>query len=559
MPPPCRTRQPIRQIRGHGPDSVSEYRTAFARQSYAWPVLLAAPLCAFTLLLTMCVGVRASSAEPQTATQTSVPAPTQTSVPAPTETAAPAPTETAAPAPTQTTDGSVAATAQSGEEPTQTDSARKSKGKNHKAKTKTDGAEPSSGESVKAPKDKKDGAENNGDDGVKAPKHPSWKPARGVRLEFKGRIESETRPTSPPASLDQGVVEWQDRRLGVEGSVSKRFTFEISRELGKDFEESHDLSEKSAWKDAYVSARLSKAFAVDAGRFKLPFGREELRGETNLDFAYRSFAARVLSPGRDVGIMAHGRLLNRRAEYQVGYFARDGENSRTSQTVGGRDAVAARFVVSPFRGVADRLVAPLEIGVSVETSHLDNRLGIRGRTVLGDGIFFDRLYMNGLRRRVGFDAGWESGPFSLSSEYVSVSEERRGMGFDGANLPGVDARAWSIAGTWALTGERKHGRVEPTHDLLRNGYGAIELAVRTEALGFDMASAPDTLVGYPTASTLLANADHATTVGVNWYMNHYVKLEADVVLESIDDPARSPSPSTGGRFISTVLFLQFHF
>ncbi|PYQ98937.1 MAG: hypothetical protein DMF97_11755, partial [Acidobacteria bacterium] len=107
--------------------------------------------------------------------------------------------------------------------------------------------------------------------------------------------------------------------------------------------------------------------------------------------------------------------------------------------------------------------------------------------------------------------------------------------------------------------ERKHGRLEPTHDLLRSGYGAIELAVRTEALGFDMASAPDTLAGYPTASTLLANADHATTVGVNWYMNHYVKLEADVVLESIADPARSPSPSTGGRFISTVFFLQFHF
>ncbi len=160
--------------------------------------------------------------------------------------------------------------------------------------------------------------ESNGDDGVKPPKHPSWKPARGVKLDFKARIESETRPTSPPASLDQGVLEWQDRRLGVEGSVSKRFTFEISHELGKDFEENHDLSEKSAWKDAYVSARLSKAFAVDAGRFKLPFGREELRGETNLDFAYRSFAARVLSPGRDVGIMAHGRLLNRRAEYQVG-------------------------------------------------------------------------------------------------------------------------------------------------------------------------------------------------------------------------------------------------
>ncbi|PYR26659.1 MAG: hypothetical protein DMF98_08265, partial [Acidobacteria bacterium] len=200
MIPSCRTRQPIRQIRVHGPEVVSEYRTAFARQSCAWPVppgatifragdsrgaltttsarhVRLAPLCALTLLLTTYVGVRASSAEPQTATQTPVTAPTQTP----------------APAPTQTTDGSVAAPAQSGEEPTQTDSAHTSKGKDHKARTKTDGAEPSSGESVKAPKEKKDGANNNGDDSVRPPKHPSWKPVRGVRLDFKARIKSETR------------------------------------------------------------------------------------------------------------------------------------------------------------------------------------------------------------------------------------------------------------------------------------------------------------------------------------------------------------------------------
>jgi phosphate-selective porin len=147
----------------------------------------------------------------------------------------------------------------------------------------------------------------------------------------------------------------------------------------------------------------------------------------------------------------------------------------------------------------------------------------------------------------------------LSTEYVTVSEQRRGMGFSGADLPGVDAHAWYVAGTWALTGERKHGRLEPAHDLFRSGYGALELAVRTEELRFQMANAADALAGYPTASPFLTNADHATTVGVNWYMNHYVKLAGDVVMESIEDPSRSPSPGTGGRFITTVFLLQFHF
>jgi phosphate-selective porin OprO and OprP len=405
----------------------------------------------------------------------------------------------------------------------------------------------------------KDSTETSSGESDKAPRHPSWRPLPGVRLDFKGRLETEGRATAPATSLDRRLLEWQDRRLGVEGTAFKRFTFEISRELSQDFEASHDISDKTAWKDVYVSARVTKGLAIDVGRFKLPFGREELTGETNLDFVHRSLAARVLSPGRDVGIMSHGRLFNRRAEYQVGYFTRDGDNSRTSQTQGGRDAVAARLVVAPFATARDRLFAPLEIGVAAERSHVDNRLGLRGRTVLADGVFFDRVYVNGLRRRIGLDAGWESGPVSLSGEYSAVSDERAGMGFGGEDLPGIQARAWYLAGTWALTGERKHGRLEPSHDLLRGGYGAVELAVRTEALGFRSAAALDSWPGFGGMSPLAANADHATTIGVNWYVNHYVKLQSDVVMEWIDDPQRSPSPATDGRFVSTVFLLQFHF
>ena len=429
--------------------------------------------------------------------------------------------------------------------------AKKTDAKKKKKKTKKKGA---SGDSETSEKDSETSETK-----AKPPKHPSWSPVPAIKIDFKARLETEIRSATPALGLDDTQVAWQDQRLGIEGTAFKRVSFEISRELSDDFEAAHDLSDKSAWKDTYVDVRVTRALNLEAGRFKLPFGREETTGETNLDFVHRSFAARVLSPGRDVGIMAHGRLFDRRLRYEAGYFTRDGDNGRTTQTQGGRDALVARLEVAPFASLANHALGSLEVAAAVASSQVDNRLGLRGRTVLGDGIFFDRVYVNGQRRRIGVDAAWEKGPGSISAEYITVSDERADMGFDGDDLPNVGAKAWYVSGTWALTGERKHGRLEPRHDLLRGGIGAVELAARVEELRFDAATYPGSAFGFPTPAALSANADHVMTLGINWYVNHYVKLQGNLVREWIDDPERSPAPAAGGRFLSPVLLLQFHF
>lgn len=422
--------------------------------------------------------------------------------------------------------------------------------------------DPSSASKGKKKSKKKDQTATAPKDAVaaKLPKHPSLTIGQALKLDFTARLETDLRMATPAMGLDQAQVDWQDRRIGIEGTAFKRFEFKVSHELSQDFEEAHGLSEKTPWRDVYVDARVTKAFHVEAGRFKLPFGYEAHTGETNLDFAYRSLAARVLSPGRDVGVMTHGRAFGRRVEYQVGYFTRDGDHARTSQTQGGQDALVARVVLTPF--VSTRVapaIAPLQFGVAIADSSLENRLGLRGRTVLGDGVFFDRVYVNGRRERIGWEAAWANGPVALSGEYIAVSDERKGMGFGGDDLPPVRAKAWYVSGTWALTGERKHGRLEPRHDLLRGGIGAIEVAARVEALTFDPTTYPTTEFGFPNTSKLLGNADHVTTLGINWYLNRYVKCQGNIIRESIDDPERSPALTTGGRFTSTVFRLQLRF
>jgi len=164
--------------------------------------------------------------------------------------------------------------------------------------------------------------------------------------------------------------------------------------------------------------------------------------------------------------------------------------------------------------------------------------------------------VNGSRVRTGLEALWESGPASLSSEFVVVSDERKGMGFDADDLPGVKATAWYVAGTWAITGEAKHGRLEPAHGFLQGGAGAFEFAARFEQLRFGDAVYPGTSFGFPTSSSLLGNGDLAATIGVNWYLNRFMKIQPNLVIESIRDPQRSPAPRAAGRFISGVVRFQ---
>jgi phosphate-selective porin len=254
--------------------------------------------------------------------------------------------------------------------------------------------------------------------------------------------------------------------------------------------------------------------------------------------------------------MVHGRLLERVLEYQVGYFTRDGDHGRTSETEGGGSAVAARVVVRPFAQGRQGALGLLQLGAAFSGSRVDNRVGLRGRTVFGDGVFFDRVYVNGRRRRAGVEASWAAGPASLSGELITISDERNGMGFDGEDLSSARASGWYVAATWALTGEPKRGWLEPRRDFLRGGAGAIELVARVEALRFDALAYPGEPFGFPLASSLAGNADHVATLGLNWYLNHYARIQGNLVRESIEDPQRSPAPRAGGTFTSAVFRLQ---
>ena len=317
------------------------------------------------------------------------------------------------------------------------------------------------------------------------------------------------------------------------------------------------------WRDVYLNYRQFKAVQIRAGKFKLPFGLDENTSATNLDFIYRSRIASRLAPGRDRGVMVHGKLLKEVITYEAGVFQHDGQNARPSASarVFGRQTTAARLNVSPFRHSKSAL-ADFQAGVAVSgTTIPEGFSAIRARTVLGASFFDSDVWVKGRRQRTGLEARWRPGPFSMQAEYIRLTDERRGQAVDGGDLSPLLAEGWYVSGTFAVTGERKSDGLDtprhPFHPFLKwGGFGAVEVTTRFETLSFGSAGGSGNLSTSTRADNVLGNSDHALTWGVNWYLNRWMKIQANLIRERIHEPSMGPVPGRA-TFWSRLVRFQF--
>lgn len=380
--------------------------------------------------------------------------------------------------------------------------------------------------------------------------HPSLHWPNGTHIDFRLRLQEDVTGTnSDDTDTERSALDFARRRVGVTGEIAHALEFQIERELASD----------DGWRDVYADYRQSGVIRARAGHFKLPFSLDENTSPADLDFAYRSLAASLLAPGRDWGVMAHGRVANRRMRYEFGLFDHDGRNARTrnvDRVYGGR-TLAGRLLLEPFR-VSKGALHDLSIGAAFTASALAEGLsGLRGRTVLDDPFFPANIWVRGPRRRVGLEAQWLTGPFSVKAEHIRVATDRRGQSVEDRDLSPLIATGWYLSGTWALTGERKAGGLDtPARPLFRGGWGTVELAARRETVRFFSAATGQDPSTSPRADVILGNSDRIVTLGINWYVNRWVKIQANAIRENIANPTPGPSPSKA-VFWSRVLRFQF--
>ncbi len=371
---------------------------------------------------------------------------------------------------------------------------------------------------------------------------PTLRIGNRLRVAVRGRVQTGTSRTEAGPDSSEDAPDFERRRLGVEGSVGKVLQFEVAREL----------AHSRPWRDAYVDYRQFSAARVQFGRFKLPFSLDENTGAGSQDFVNRSMAASALAPGRDRGVMFHGRLWRRTLSYEAGVFAHDGDNARArddlSVPAGRTTAIRVSTAVGGKSGFhAAVAVASSEVPATIWT--------VRGRTPLDETFFPAALWVQGARRRVGVEARWVGGPVSLQSEYIRLSQERLFQSVQGGALDPVLATGWYVSGTWALTGARQaRRRWSQARSVFQGGHGAVELAARLEALTFGtMGDASGASVS-SRAETVLGRRNRSLTLGLNWYLSPHLRLQGNVIRDALQDPSRGSLPTQPAYWSSVLRF-----
>jgi phosphate-selective porin OprO and OprP len=299
---------------------------------------------------------------------------------------------------------------------------------------------------------------------------------------------------------------------------------------------------------------------LQIGKFKIPFGLDQMTGVSQNDFVYRSLGAIYLASARDIGGMVHGRFFKRGLSYWGGVFRHDGDNARSKRIQGGDRTFAGRVSATPFRPLTSSPLAAMEIGTAFTVSKLTDDSfrpnGLRGRTVMTQDTFYEPVYVKGQRRRWEADVDWAAGPASARAEFTIVTDDREQQSIGNRDLTDARARSWYVSGTWVLTGENKVRPLRAAAPLARGGIGAIEVAARYERLWFDSVGGSEPPFRNSRAETIFGTGERVLTLGVNWTLNRFARIQFNGIREHVEDTERNPVPN-GAAFWSRIIRLQF--
>ena len=305
--------------------------------------------------------------------------------------------------------------------------------------------------------------------------------------------------------------------------------------------------------EAYLEYRTFQFAKLRVGKFKEPVGLEALRSDRELTFAERSLASDLV-PLRYMGAQLGGSIFSDSISYAVGYFngSSDGSNGNFQWIQG--NEVAARLFLQPFAKTGPSPLKQFGFGMAGSTS---TQYGpIAGLKTIGQSTFFkysSNTLANGQHSRIVPQGYYYAGPLGLMGEYVISSQDV----INKTHTADIRNQAWQVSGSFVLTGEKNsYAGVRPRNSFEpAKGFrhlGAVELAARFSQVRIDGNAFPL----FASAKTAAQEANERA-IGINWYLNRFVKLTADYEHTTFRMPASNVNPLHNEDLLLSQIQLAF--
>jgi phosphate-selective porin len=345
---------------------------------------------------------------------------------------------------------------------------------------------------------------------------PSVRLGDAFRLDLHVKAKSDIGLRDERVGADTGFT-WRNRRVSVDGELFDRVGFQVEREL----------QGAEPWRDVYVDVRLHRALRVRAGRFKIPFSQERTTSAFDLDFIDRAASVAELAPGRENGVMAHGRAMDRLLEYEVGLFRQADwpVDPVIAPSPTPPSLVAGRVTVEPVRRGTNRAPRTLRLGVAVTHSQLAQGMHDSARHFSRlDRLPSEEYYVNGRRRRYGVEGLGRVGRLSVAGEVLRQADSRLGEAATNGDLSDLVVDGASVSGVWRVVGGVNQSR------------HAVDVAARFDRLTFTSADRTEEPSTSPRANHIAPMRKDTWTIGASWFVNRWVKFQVNAIREQSSDP-----------------------
>ena len=386
---------------------------------------------------------------------------------------------------------------------------------------------------------------------------PEFSSADEKKFKFKvrGRVEADYNSIDQDTPItfapDVSATALRRARLGVEGVMFYDFKYLFEVDFAGD---------AVAVKDAYLQY-TGLPVHLTVGNFKTYNSLEHIMSANNITFMER--AAFIEAFGIDRQIGAGASYGKEHFTLSAGIFGESVSSTPFFSGFTGDEnvTVAARGTVAPINREVNGVNQVLHFGASARQRDVGDDqpfLSYRARSAdlflanrfvntgnIGDGDFLWALEAAGV---------W--GPLSVQGEYAQLDVDlpggaliRRNPPPPGTNpfigVPDATFDGWYVDASYFLTGETrpyKDGRFErvkvknPVTWSKGGGWGAWQIAARYDVLSLsdtafnnaggcrNTSLGVNTLTGAVPAAIAQCGEQETWLVGVNWYLNDYVKL-----------------------------------